>query len=275
MKRRITTKNIILVLAWSSVALGVLYSLNKNPEILSNLDWSQIILVIAILTPMTMACNALGFMQSANLVNQNQGFIPALQITTTGTLANQLPIPAAFIMRVNALRSAGAGILESIHATITISIIWVGCALLISAIAAYALGAHPVFFMLFGLGMAACLYGSFRFRGRVRAHLMPVVAVGIIISLLDTLRLYVSFKAIGFSPGITECFLLTAASAVSNIVTFIPGGIGIREYSAAGLSTFTNIPPAYALLATTVNRLTGLIGAACLLFILFLRKSGK
>lgn len=266
-------RQVFLAIAWISVAVGVIYSLVKQPEMLTNIVWYHVVLIIVFFTPLSLICNAFGFIQSGKIVNQKQRLDTALNVTTSGTLANQLPVPAAFIMRVSALRLSGAGMVESIHATITISVIWVGCNFLISAIAAYKLHAISVFILLVSIGLVACVYGIVRFWGKSGNLFIAVFATGCLLSFLDALRLYASFKALGVTPTIAECFFLTAASAVSNIATFVPGGIGVREYGAAALSTLTDIPPTYTILAVTINRLAGLIGAALLLLYLSFRKS--
>lgn len=268
-------RKVFLAVAWISVAVGVIYSLIKQPDILTNIVWYQVVLIIVVFTPLSLICNALGFIQSGKIVNQTQRFDTALNVTTSGTLANQLPVPAAFIMRVSALRLSGAGMAESIHATITISVIWIGCNFLISAVAAYSLQATSVFILLVGIGLVACLYGIVRFWSKPGNLFIAVFTTGSLLSFLDALRLYASFKALGITPLITECFFLTAASAVSNIATFVPGGIGIREYGAAALSTLTDIPPTYTILAVTINRLAGLIGAALLLLYITFRAPGS
>jgi hypothetical protein len=259
---------LILAVAWLAVTAGVIYSVRENPAILEHVRWMPIMIIIGALAPLTLLCNALGLRASAQLVGQNKELGTALKISTSATIANQLPLPAAFMMRVAALRSTSTSLAESIKATFFVSLMWMACALFAAAAAGYALGATAIATILALPAIIALIYGNHRLKRKPGKLFGKIVLLGIALSAIDTVRVYACFGAMGINVDLLECLYLTASSAFANAATFIPGGVGIREYLAAGLATATDIPPSQALIAVTMNRVTGLLSAGILLFLL-------
>jgi uncharacterized membrane protein YbhN (UPF0104 family) len=250
----------------------VIYSVRENPGILEQIRWIPIVIVIGALAPLTLLCNALGLRASAQLVKKSKELRSALNVSTSATIANQLPLPAAFMMRVAAIKSTDTSLAESIKATLFVSLIWLACTLFAAAVAGYALGATAIAIILALPAIIALVYANHRLKQKPGRLFGKIALLGMALSAVDTFRVYACFCAMGIDVGLLECLYLTASSAFANAATFIPGGVGIREYLAAGLATATDIPPSQALLAATMNRITGLISAGIVLLLLDLNR---
>ncbi|MBW2543205.1 MAG: flippase-like domain-containing protein [Deltaproteobacteria bacterium] len=250
----------------------MIYSVRENPGILEQIRWIPIVIVIGALAPLTLLCNALGLRASAQLVKKSKELRSALNVSTSATIANQLPLPAAFMMRVAAIKSTDTSLAESIKATLFVSLIWLACTLFAAAVAGYALGATAIAIILALPAIIALVYANHRLKQKPGRLFGKIALLGMALSAVDTFRVYACFCAMGIDVGLLECLYLTASSAFANAATFIPGGVGIREYLAAGLATATDIPPSQALLAATMNRITGLISAGIVLLLLDLNR---
>ncbi len=261
-----STKRALVIAAWSIIAVGVLLALRKSPVLPSHYNWAYIAVLIAASAPLSLSCNAAGLIETAHILAKDYKFPSALLVVTTGTIANQLPIPASFAMRVGAMRATGAGLFESFDATVSVSLIWLGSATCAASIAGYLLGANNTAVLLLLAAFSAYLYGIWRLGKHSRHRFAKIALLGVALSLIEAARLFVGFRAIGIHASFIECILLSAAGALA--ITVVPGGLGIREFGAAALAAFTTVTPAQALIAATLSRIAGLLSAGILLVFL-------
>lgn len=267
------TRQVFLLLAWLSIGIGIYWALKRNPGLLTKSSWDLVIPLIVLFAPLTFVCNATAITHGASLLGRAHPFVKAIKASIAGTLANQLPLPASFMIRVGALRSTGATLGDSVYATVVVSVAWFAGAFVLAATSAWLLGAVWVAAIGYGLALVAATMSILPAR-RLRRRILPsIFGLGMGVAFLDAVRLYICFAAIGIEASVLECLLLSAANALANVIAVIPGGVGIREFGTAALATLTGIDPASALVAATVNRIAGLLSAGLLLGVLQLRPS--
>ena len=102
-------KRVMLGVAVLFLLVGIAISLDSNPEVLSDLDWRPLLVLVLVAVPVTIMLNAYEFVLIGRLVGREIGMPAAIEISIIGTAANLLPLPGATMVRVAALKAAGAG----------------------------------------------------------------------------------------------------------------------------------------------------------------------
>ncbi|MGD8837952.1 MAG: hypothetical protein PVI70_00005, partial [Gammaproteobacteria bacterium] len=99
---------------------GLLYSYISQPQVLNELVLWPVMLLILIGVPLTLCLNAVEFGILARLGRVEVTMLKALEITLLGSAANLLPLPGSTMVRVAALKAAGAPLLKGTSSTIVV-----------------------------------------------------------------------------------------------------------------------------------------------------------
>lgn len=97
--------------------------------------------------------------------------------------------------------------------------------------------------------------------GRKPARLALLLGFAAVKVLVQGLRLWVCFVALGVGVGPVDSVLLAAASSLVFIVNITPAAIGLRELLIAGLAAATGLDFTVAVAAAGIDRVAELIGA--------------
>src|SRR5258706_8161975 len=117
----------LLLLAAAVVFVGVgVAGWRSLPAHDRGLDPRAAALVLLVLAPATTILNGLEFASTARLVGQRPSVPESVRIAVLGTAANLLPLPGAALVRVGAMRRAGAGVGRSTAASATAALLWAG-----------------------------------------------------------------------------------------------------------------------------------------------------
>ena len=99
----------VLIAASAAFLAGAIISYEARPGLLADIHILPVMAVLLFCAPMTIVLNALEFRCSAQMINYSVSLPTALTTTIIGTAANMLPLPGSTMVRVGALKVAGAG----------------------------------------------------------------------------------------------------------------------------------------------------------------------
>lgn len=254
-------KRIILGLAVLFLLAGIALSLERNPEVLANLDWRPVVILMVLAVPVTMLLNAVEFVLTGRLLGREIGMLAAIEIAIVGAAANLLPLPGAALVRVAALKAAGAGYGEGTKATLLVAGLWAGIAFVFAGAWMLRLdvGAVALAFIALGLaGWVACFaYGWRLCQSAGLPVLLSLAKLALVTT--DALRLHLCLSALGVAVLFDQAAALAVAGVVGNAVSIVPAGLGVREAVSAGLAPLVGLGAGVAFLAATLNRLLGLV----------------
>jgi uncharacterized membrane protein YbhN (UPF0104 family) len=250
----------ILLVAALWFGAGVALSVYADPHRFSDLQWQPIVWLIAVAIPITIALNSLEFTLSGRLIGTHIGFRSAMETTIIGGVANMLPLPGGIVVRVAALKAAGASFK---HGSLTIlfnTFLWFGVALVyagawIAALAAIWLGSM---FLAAGLAILIASFAITRQSLKEWRVTMWLTLNKVGLVLIDALRIFLCLWALSAAGGFGQASVLTASSVIGSAVSFVPAGLGVREAVAALLAPVVGLAASSAFLATSLNRLIGL-----------------
>ena len=235
------------------------------PPHIRGLDLLDAAAVLLVLAPATTILNGLEFAATARLVGQRPSVPESVRIAVLGTAANLLPLPGAALVRIAAMRRAGAGVGRSTAASATAALLWAaGVAGLAGAVLAVG---HPLLgaVLLVGGALTAVVGVA---AGRRVAHrsgvrdvgrpLGRLAAVEVGTGLVGALRLLVVGAGLGGGIGFGQAAGLGLSSVLAAAAGVFPGGLGLREGISAGLAPILDLPAAVGAVAATFDRLLGL-----------------
>ena len=251
----------ILLLAVTLLVGGIWLSLRHQPGMLATLDWRPALIVLLIAVPLMVLVNTYEFYLSGRLIGYRLSFKRALEVTVIGTAANLLPIPGSTLVRISALKVAGARLSDSAQVTLLVAAIWIAIAFLFAGIWLFIFGEFRVASVFTAIGVAAA-GASFVWAVRLGGKLAVVVKVTLTKSVmvaLDAFRIWLCLKALGMEASYAQGAALSVAGVVGSAVSIVPAGLGVREAVSAGLGPLVGISAAVGFLSATLNRLLGLV----------------
>ena len=274
---RTKAKRVILGLAVLFLLVGVAISLDRNPQVLNNLNWRPVLLLVLVAVPVTVMLSAYEFVLTGRLVGRQIAMSAAIEISILGTAANLLPLPGATLVRVAALKAAGAGYGEGTKATLLVAGLWAGVAFLFAGSWMVRLGVGPISVLFVVVGFIAWLacfaYGVWRCQGATLPVSLSLAKVALVT--VDALRMFLCLNALGVAIVFDQAAALAVAGVVGNAVSIVPAGLGIREAVSAGLAPLVGLGAGMAFLAAALNRLLGLITVVPLAIGMLLSGRGK
>ncbi len=250
----------ILFLAVIGLLVGIYLSISAQPAMFQNVSTGPLLLLAAVAVPLTILLNSIEFILSAKLLGRHVGLKSAAETVIIGGVANMLPLPGGVIVRVAALKAEGANAAQGGSILLFVALIWAvvsfayaGSWLL--ALEAVWLGA--LFLMIGIAGMAFCFVLSARFLDdRIATIQMFLCKIAMV--LVDAIRLFLCFLAIGVMTSFGQASVLTVAGFLGSSISIVPAGLGVREGFAALLGPIAGISAGAAFLATAMNRIVGL-----------------
>ena len=94
--------------------------------------------------------------------------------------------------------------------------------------------------------------------GRLRYAIGMALAKTLML-LLDAVRIWLCFAAIGEATQFLQASVLTISAVVGSAVAIVPAGLGIRELVSAALAPIVALAPAATLLAMSLSRILGFV----------------
>lgn len=275
--RSMRLRRIIMVTAVLFLVGGIAASLHRQPDILSNLDWRPVLLILTVGVPVTALFNSLEFQLSGRLIGASISLRHALEITIIGSAANMMPLPGGTLVRVAALKASGAGYRASTAATLLIAMAWIAVSFLFASGGLWFVGGHWLAGVFFAVGLATLLLSfglGIRLSRTVRVPLQ-VMLVKLALVITDASRIYFCLWALGVEATFPQAAAFCVAGVVGSAASIVPAGLGVREAVSAALAPVVQLPAAAGFLGATLNRLLGLVVTAPLALWLTLRQKKK
>lgn len=238
------------VLAWRSL-----------PEIDGEVRWWPFVLVVLVGVPASIWNRGAEFAAIARLTGEHVSAREHLRVAVIGMAANLLPVPGSVMVRGDVLRRRGVGLRAIGWATAVTAAVWVGSTAAVAGLLLAVMSPRHLLGIAVALTGAAICAGatlsilrrpgvSHPVRQAVYMHRVQVVGIA-----YGGLRLWAVLKGLGYDAGLDQAVGLTVAGVVSSAVGFAPGGLGVRELTAAAISPIVGLPASIGLVAASLNRL--------------------
>lgn len=256
----------LLLIAAAAFAVLAFVSFRSLPEDGSSPRPLVMVPYVLLLTPTTLALNALEYQSMARALGHRIGFRSAARVGVTASLANYLPAPGGVMVRTAALKGKGSSIGSAVSINAVAGLMWLGLASVATGVALLLTGSLPQRGALaLVLGML-CLAASalwIRRSGsgwrRTFGHLLWVEA-GIVV--VAGCRVWVALVAIGQTAAIGAAVAISSSTVIAAAVGIFPAGLGLREAISGGLAVAVEVPAATAMAAMAVDRVAGQLGMA-------------
>ncbi|MBW3602623.1 MAG: flippase-like domain-containing protein [Actinobacteria bacterium] len=227
--------------------------------------WGAVAAVAVVGVPLTVLANAVEYAVSARVVGRRVALGAATRIAVLATAANLLPMPGAALVRVQGLRSAGAGYGRAASSTAAVGLSWLGVAALLAGLSLLTTPRWGVGPALAGAG-AALLGAAFALTAsqardprRRRRLFVAVCAVETAAVMVKALRYLLLLYALDAGPDVAGAAMLTLAGVLAAAAGLLPGGFGLRELLAALLAPVAGVSAAVGFLASALDRVVGLV----------------
>lgn len=233
----------------------------------ADLSWQslalpQILLILLVLAPMTIALAALSLQITAAAVDRRVGFSNAFSATAIANIAELLPLPGGAMVRGAALVQAGAKLSESTRIIILTALLTLFMVIAVSGIP-LALARPSVGYAVLVAGLVGSGFSLVPIALRAGTKLTAaMIGVRLLAMALGVLRFVVAFGAIGAALDPVDAIVFVICAALASTVTLMPAGLGIAETLAATVALAVDISPAIAFMAVALNRVLGLTASA-------------
>ncbi len=267
---RARLERLLLPVALAIFVAATVVAVRNLPSLRGPLRWPLFLVAALIGVPATLLLNAKEYQVSARILGHRVPLSASMVVGLIAAAANQLPIPGSILVRVRALGRLGATYRRAAFSTGLMGLFWIAATGIVA-------GAFQVPSDRWGLGVAlvgvggAVLGLSFLLlRSQVEERvglLIEAFAVESGLVLVAGLRYYLLLRGLGFEVSPSQAMVLTLAIVIAAMAGFLPGGLGLREVLAAGLSPVAGLPASLGLLATAIDRVIGLavLGLASLI----------
>ena len=230
---------------------GLALSVRARPALIANIDWRLFGVLVFILCPLIIAVNTVIFRISANIAGAVFQWREVLRLSVLSSALNHLPIPGGVILRVGAMKSRGANLVDSGAVNLGAALLWLG----LSFVFAGAWGmSHRVSFGVIssGIGLVALGAGGFAiFRIRHKARdVVDLLAATAALPVIYSFALWLGFRALGEAVGFSHAAVISGAGVIGSAASFLPAGLGAREAAGAFLASLISVD-AYAGFAAT------------------------
>ena len=282
--------SIILVLISVGIIAGFLYYLYINADQYINLlhvsaGGLAMLLALSLVQPFLNSLISVYMSRSLGAdISQSEGFF----LTAASTLANQLPISGGIVTRGFYLKQKYdlsyakyfSAMLALFFCSVAVYGI-LGLAILVYWVIFERISVSPILFIGFGGMAAGLLIFLFPFHAvRIPNALLkwvqqaldgwllisknPVLVVKLLIlqtssMLLMAARYWLAFHMVSQNVTISQVTLFAAASVLTQLVSFAPGGLGVREAIVGGIATALGFDTSVSLVAVGLDRLVSTI----------------
>jgi len=254
-------KRFILITAAIVFVSGIVLSIRAQPELVDRIALQPLVLLTIVAVPCAVALSVLEFLCMAKLAGTKVSVSSAAETTIIGSMANLLPIPGGTLVRVAALKASGTTVKRGANITLLAAAVWLGICLAYAGPWLAAFDQHAFAAILFSAGIAVIIgcgiWAQLYFGGFI--NIVGLTSIRLLLTLSDAVRLYLCFWCLGLTSGIEQVSVLTLSSFAGAAFSLVPAGLGVREGVAAVLGPVISISAPAAYLATSLNRILGLV----------------
>lgn len=268
--RLITVSSLALFL--SAIVTALIFT-NINVHDISLLP---LVLIVALLAPITLLINTLRVHVAYLSVNGNGKFSKSMRTALISSAANHLPVPGGVFTRIGHIASGIPGNLGKATALTIASMLYsivIGATGLLLTISTQGKTDISLAYTLIPCGIA--LAGiTIWLRSLIQAgYAYQLLGIEILAILTEGARLWACLLALNTVIQPLQAISLALNAVVGSLFGLAPGGLGIREIAGAGLASIIDIPATAVIIAIAINRILGMTVMA-LALIPWLRTGG-
>jgi len=267
----------VIALVVVAFIAGIYISVNASPELIQDISWRYVLLLIAAGAPLLTLANSLDIFVMAKSVKSEIKFTDCIRVSVLSTATNLLPAPGGSIVRIAALSTNGASIADASWVTIMSGAVWFAIAFAAAGLAMsiYDMTAAAAFVAIAAAVAAGALFLAAR-AGVATMQVLTIASVKVIIVAIESMRYYWALKALNIDPNAFQAVVLSVATVVGSAIAVAPAGLGVREGVAALLAVAVTLDPAAGFLSSSINRITMYVMMAMLVtgFYVFGNKAG-
>lgn len=247
---------VILPVALIVLIAGLVWSVRDLGVSVSDVRWDALAIAFLATLPASIYLNSVEFRLCGEAIGKRLDLAHALKVTTAGTIANILPVPASLAIRGKALMDKGAGLTDSGKILGLAATMWVFTAMFITGLSLPGLVLSVVIGGTGLLGMIVIALLIARWSSIQLGLEFALVRLGMLV--LFVLRMILIFTALCIAVSISDAGILSGVGIISATVAIVPSGLGVTEGAGALLATVRDASPAAAFLALTLNRIMSL-----------------
>jgi glycosyltransferase involved in cell wall biosynthesis/uncharacterized membrane protein YbhN (UPF0104 family) len=274
-------EHLLLPVAVAIFVAATVVAVRNLPSLRGPLRWPLFLVAALIGIPATLVLNAKEYQVSARMLGHRVPFSASMVVGLIAAAANQLPVPGSVLVRVRALGRLGTTYGKAAFSTALMGLLWIAATGLVAGAFQVPTKRWELGVALLGAGGVVLGLSFLLFRSRLGGRgpvslLIEGLAVESGLVLAAGFRYYLVLRGLGFEVSLSQAFVLTLAIVIAAMAGFLPGGLGLREVLAAGLSPVAGVPASLGLLATAIDRVMGLVvlGVASLIALARTRSSG-
>jgi uncharacterized membrane protein YbhN (UPF0104 family) len=243
---------------------GTVAAFRSLPESTHLGRYDLLALVALVAVPANVVLNGMRSLVAARLLGSSPSVGACVRVSIISAAANLLPIPGAFLVRVQWLKEIGAGYGAATLSSAMLASAWIGVTAVLAG--AMQLGAGGNLWlgatvMAVGLVALSASWVVLRSQASTRAAAaaaLRLLAIESLVALLAAGRMYLVIVAMGVAVNLSQALALTLGSVVASAAGVFPGGLGLREAVCAGLGPLVGLPASVSFVAAAIDRLLGL-----------------
>lgn len=219
--------------------------------------WLALAGLLAVAIPVL---NALEYVLAGRWLGVAVGMKQALSVTLVASAANLAPLPGAAMVRAKGLLGEGGGAADTGRVLGAVGAGWVSVSLVVAGGAMAVAGRGWAAALAFVAGSAVLVMVPVLLprTARTVANVVRCVLVELVAVVLQAVRMALILAGIGYEGRMAQTLVLPAAGALGNAAGIVPGGLGLRELVAGGLSPLVELPPAHGVTAAATDRVLSL-----------------
>lgn len=239
-----------------AVAVGAVWSANRLGVAWSQISWWPAfgVLTVSLASPLLSAAE---YSYGLRLVGRRTPSDVAIRVAVYSTLANILPLPGGFLVRMKAMTEQGARATVAAGAQLFVGLVWLAVAL---ATLTVVLPSWRFLALAFGLGLIAVCFLLLRKNSYHPQAALALVMVEALYVLSAAVRFYLVLSALGVTVTVPAALALAAAGPLAAATGLVPGSLGILEALSAAMAALVGLDPASGFLAALLLRLLTYIG---------------
>lgn len=241
----------IMAILSVAVVAGAIWSASRLDISTDDLSWLPLsgAAALSILGPVISAAE---YRAGLQLIRRDTDLRTAVQVSVFGTLANVLPLPGGFLVKMKAMTEQGARARTAAGAQLLVGIVWLAMSGVLVAIALprwrlVLVGATAVMF-----GVAAFM--AYRNRYAPKA-LVAVIVIEALFLATAAARFYLVLVGLGIEVTGRGALALAASGPLAAATGLLPGSLGVFEAISAGLAALADMEPESGFLGALVLRI--------------------
>lgn len=248
-------QNTAYIIAMGLFVFGLTKSLSLRPDIFDHVRIIYIPFLIIFII-LSFLSTALRFKIASKVIEANFSLWESIKITVLSGAANMLPVPGGLVVRVAAMVKGGSSLRKSVGINFELMFSRFGVCFILASVAAVTMKDFSLFLITFSIGLFGVTATCWLLHRRTQNLIVDfkLLSLQFALGLLDSIRIFICFLAIGDPMNFVRLLGLSPASVTGSIVSIVPAGLGIREGASALLAMLFEIKPENAYLATALNR---------------------